>query len=141
MENRKLSRLAESRTNEMLKQYNMEYVSPLALPHGAAREGYMYCWANKDMPHQVEGLMRMGWEIVPSDRSPSYAIDPFKQYDNYAPYLWYKDAILMEIPEILGMRLKAATQSLADKAMYSIQGHVSTDTSMHGGVMRGINSF
>lgn len=141
MENKRMTRLAESRSNEMLKQYNMEYVSPLALPHGVAREGYMYCWANKEMPHQVEGLIRQGWEVVPSDRSPSFSIDPFKKYENLNSYLWYMDAILMEIPEILGNRIKAYNQSLADRAMQTIQGHVSNDNTMYGGGMRGIHSF
>jgi hypothetical protein len=142
MENKRLTRMGESRANQMLKQYNMEYVSPLDLPVGVAREGFVYCWANKDASHQVESLIRQGWEVVSSDRAPGHAIDPFKKYENMNSYFWYKDAILMEISEVLASRIRNYNQSLADNAMASVQGHVSTDTgAMYGGVMRGIHSF
>lgn len=141
MEDRRSTRLAESRQNEMLKQYDMGYVSPLAMPTGVAREGFSYCWANKETPHQVEMMCRQGWEVVPSDRAPSYALDPLKRNENYNAFFWWGDAILMEIPEVLHQRIKSHNQSLADAPMRSLQG-VYTDTAMYATPIRGgISSF
>ena len=137
MEGRRSTRLGESRTNEMLKQYNMEYVSPLELPPGVARDGYKYYWANKDIPHQVETLVRKGWEIVPSDRCPSYSVDPLKRNENMNSYIWYIDLILMEIPEVLAQKERAYVQARADHAINSLEG-VSTDFSSS---IKQINSF
>lgn len=141
MEDRRNTRLAESRQNEMLKQYNMEYISPLDMPHGVARDGFRYCWANKDAPHQVEMMCRQGWEVVSSDRAPSYALDPLKRNENYNAFFWWGDAILMEIPEILHQRMRAHNQAMADAPIRSLQG-VYTDTSVHASPIRGgISSF
>ena len=141
MEDKRSTRLAESRQNEMLKQYSMEYINPLDMPHGVAREGYKYAWANKDAPHQVESMCRQGWEVVSSDRAPGYAMDPFKRNENLNAFFWYMDAILMEIPEILHQKIQAYNQQLADNPMRSLQG-VYTDTSMYASPIRGgISSF
>lgn len=141
MEGKRSTRLAESRQNEMLKQYNMEYVSPLDLPHGVAREGFKYAWANKDAQHQVETMCRQGWEVVSSDRAPGYVMDPFKRNENLNSFFWYRDVVLMEIPEILHQKIEAYNQHLADTPMQTLQG-VYSDTSVHASPIRGgINSF
>lgn len=140
MEGKRSTRLAESRSNEMLKQYNMEYVSPLDMPEGVAREGFKYAWANKNTPHQVENMCRQGWEVVPSDRTSAYAIDPLKRNQIYSDFIWYKDAILMEIPEILHQRIQAYNQSLADNKIRGLQG-VHTDTPWMSPIRGGISSF
>lgn len=140
MEGRRSTRLAESRSNEMLKQYNMEYANPLDMPEGVAREGFKYAWANKDAPHQVENMCRQGWEVVPSDRAPTYALDPFRRNENLSAFIWYKDAILMEIPEILHQKIQAYNQSLADEKIRGLQG-VHADTPWMSPIRGGISSF
>jgi hypothetical protein len=137
MEGRRNTRLAESRANEQLKQYNMEYISPLALPHGVARDGYKYCWANREVPHQIENMVRQGWEIVPSDRCPSYSVDPLKRNENMSNYIWYMDALLMEIPDYLAQKVAAYKQARTDNAVGTLEG-VTTDFMAP---VRHINSF
>ncbi len=140
MEGKRSTRLAESRTNEMLKQYNMGYVSPLDLPPGVAREGYRYCWMNREIPHEVETMARQGWELVPSDRCSVYSVDPLKRNENMNSYIWYKDVILMEIPEILAQKASAYVQAKTDHAVNSLPG-VANDMNAFGTPIRQINSF
>jgi len=137
MEGRRSTRLAESRANEALKQYNMEYISPLDLPHGVARDGYRYCWANRQVPHQIENMVRQGWEIVPSDRCPSFSIDPLKRNENMSNYIWYMDVLLMEIPDFLAQKAGAYIQAKADHAINGLEGV----TSDFMAPVRQINSF
>jgi hypothetical protein len=137
MEGRRNTRLAESRSNEMLKQYNMEYISPLDMPPGVARDGYRNAWANKEVPHQIENMVRQGWQIVPSDRAPSYIVDPMKRNENMSSYIWYMDVMLMEIPDYLAQKAAAYKQARADNALSGLEG-VTTD---FAAPMRQINSF
>lgn len=137
MEGKRNTRLAESRANEMLKQYNMEYICPLDLPHGVARDGYKYCWANREVPHQIENMVRQGWEIVPSDRCPTHSVDPLKRNENMNNYIWYMDVILMEIPDYLAQKAAAYKQARTDNAVATLEG-VTTDFMAP---VRQINSF
>lgn len=100
------SREREMRDHTMLPEYNMGYVSPLALPHGVAREGHTYYWAERNFTTEVEQLYSKHWTLVPSDRCPHYTGDPLGRNPYAAKYLCYKDLILMERPEVFAQQEK-----------------------------------
>ncbi len=140
MQNNRSTRAAESRVNEMITQYNMEYVSPLDLPPGVAKEGYTYYWANREEGYQVESLAAQGWQLVPSDRAPAYAIDPLKRNPMLTQYFCYKDVILMEIPTIFCQRGAQRFNNHNERVMRSLQG-VENDFSSFASPIRGISTF
>ncbi len=82
-------------------------------------------------------MVRQGWAIVPSDRCPSFSIDPLKRNENMSNYIWYMDVLLMEIPDFLAQKAGAYIQAKADHAINGLEG-VTTDFMAP---VRQINSF
>jgi hypothetical protein len=97
-------RNVETRINEMREIYDMEYVSPLSLPPGVAKDGYSYHWATRevrgDPVYRVEELAQKGWTLVPAERANGWIGDPLGRNPLSQKYICYKDTILMERPEI-----------------------------------------
>lgn len=144
MKNTRSSRESETRPNEMLDEYNMDYVSPLSLPPGVAKEGYSYYWASKGVrgeeDFEVERLAAKGWTLVPVDRAPAYSFDPLKRNPLSAEYICYKDVILMERPEVFSKRETAAFNELNANKIKSLRG-VSNDIGSFARPLNSINSF
>jgi hypothetical protein len=144
MKNNRNTRDSETRDNEMLLEYNMDYISPLSLPPGVAKEGYSYYWAAKDIRgeenYEVERLAAKGWTLVPTDRAPEYSFDPLKRNPLSSEYICYKDVILMERPEVFSKRETAAFNALNENKIKSLRG-VSNDIGSFASPIRSINSF
>lgn len=147
MKSMKPSREAESRDNGLRIDYNMEYVSPLSLPPGVAKEGYSYYWVSKDVKgmenYEVERLAAKGWTLVSSDRAPSYALDPLKRNPLSSQYLCYKDVILMERPEVYSQQETAKFNALNENKLSSLRRTVdiADDVNVFAKPGRSINSF
>ena len=145
MKNMKASREMESRDNQLHVNYNMDYVSPLSLPPGVAKEGYSYYWCPKDTKgmenYEVERLAAQGWSLVPVDRAPSYCVDPLKRNPLSTQYICYKDVILMERPEIFSKQATERFNALNENRLRSLR-HVQDDRGdARAGGSRVINSF
>lgn len=144
MKNNRSSRDSETRINEMLESYDMDYASPLSLPPGVQKEGYSYYWAPKGVRgeenFEVERLAARGWTLVPVDRAPSYSFDPLKRNPLSEKYICYKDVILMERPDIFSKKETAAFNALNANKLKSLRG-VSDDLGSFATPIRSINSF
>lgn len=127
---RKSTRSSELRQNNMMKQYNMGYVSPLDLPPGVAREGFKYSWEQRECHgqpnHRIEMLASQGWTLVPSDRAPMFSVDPLKRNPISNQYLCYKDLILMEAHEELAEMKERYYNDMTREQLNNIEG-VETD--------------
>lgn len=144
MKNTRSTREAELREHDKRLEYNMGYVSPLALPPGVAREDYDYYWVAKDIRgepcYEVERLAAQGWEIVPVDRAPGHSVDPLKRNPLSTQYFCYKDVILMERPLIFSQRQTADFNRKNSNILSSLRG-VSDDFNSFASPVRSINSF
>lgn len=102
----------EARDSELLAEWDFEFADPFALPPGVWKEGYDFHYARRDVRGQtdynIEDLMRRGWELVPSSRSPNRYIDPLSQNSLSKDFINKRDTILMERRSIFAPREKAA---------------------------------
>ncbi len=141
----KSTREAETRTHEMRKTYDMQYVSPLSLPAGVARPGYVYHWGRTSIKgmddFNLEDLLRDGWELVPAERAESYVnLDPLNRNPLSNKYISRKDVLLVEKEEILVKeRTKHFNEMNANK-IKSLRG-VSNDIGSFARPLNSINSF
>lgn len=144
MTNARASREMESRENELRNNYSMEYVSPLTLPPGLAKDGYSYHWACREIKgeptYEVERLAAKGWTLVPVDRAPNYSTDPLNRRPLSSQYLCYQDVILMERPEVFSQRETDHFNQRNENALKSLRG-VSNDLGSFSSPIRNINSF
>lgn len=125
------TREREMRDHNLLPEYNMGYVSPLALPYGVAREGYVYYWAERSHTTEVEQLYSKHWTLVPSDRCPNYTGDPLGRNPYASKYLCYRDLILMERPEIFSQQEMRAFYLRNQQAMTSMAATVRLKDDYH----------
>ncbi len=97
------TRESEIRDNEMVFEYNMDYLNPLDIPESVKREGYSNYWAATNIRgepvHDVERLAAKGWTLVPASRAPTMQLDPLGRNPYSGKYIATKDLILMERPE------------------------------------------
>lgn len=144
MKNTRSTREAETRANEIMETYNMNYVSGLDIPASAKKEGYSYIWARSnlrgEMDGRVEELAAKGWELVPADRAKTVALDPLDRNPLAKKYICRGDLILMERPEELSRRETEALNRLNENKIRSLRG-VSNDVGSFASPTRSINSF
>ncbi len=138
------NREAELRVHEMRDEYNMDYVSPLALPPGVAKEGYSYryvCTGIKGAENfRVEEMAAKGWTLVPADRAPKFDLDPLDRNPLSKKYICYKDVILMERPDVFCKKSTAAFNEMNANKIKSLRG-VSNDIGSFARPLNSINSF
>lgn len=144
MKSTRNSRESEDRDNNLRLNYNMEYVNPLSLPPGVAKEGYSYYWACKEIKgednYEVERMAARGWSLVPVDRAPSYSVDPLKRNPLATQYFCYKDVLLMERPEVFSQEETKRFNRMNENKLRSLQG-VSDDINSFASPVKSINSF
>jgi hypothetical protein len=122
----RINRETETRAHEMRDVQYMEYVNPLSVPYGVAKEGYVYHWARRDVKGQpdyrVETLAQKGWTLVPADRAVHKTHDPLGRDPLAAKWICYKDNILMERPAEMSKREKAMQEQRSIEKMRMIRG-------------------
>jgi len=138
------TREEEGRINETHDQYSMEYVSPLALPPGVARDGYSYRAVNTNIKgepnYRVESLATQGWELVPASRCKKRNSDPLGRNAAHKEYLAYKDVIFMEIPTHIFKARENAFHQKTTQVVKKLHG-VSNDIGSFSKPLNSINSF
>lgn len=138
------SRDAEIRNNEMLENYEMEYISPLTIPHSIKKEGHSYAWVRKEIrgkdDFRVEEMASKGWQPVPADRAPNFAFDPLDRNPLSKRFVTYKDLLLMERPSIYSERETANFNKLNSDKIKSLRG-VTNDMGGFAQPIHSINSF
>jgi len=138
------TRDSEKRIHEKREEYNMDFLSPLDLPPGVAKEGYSYHFVNTaikgDNTFRVEEMAAKGWTPVPADRSSRAVLDPLDRNPLSKKYISYKDVILMERPEIYSKKETAAFNHLNNNKIRSLRG-VSNDIGSFGRQATSINRF
>ena len=139
------NRESEKRANAMREEYNMEYVSPLALPPGVAKDGYSYRFVNTGIKgetnYRVEEMASKGWTLVPVDRAPSgYCLDPLGRNSLSQKCISYKDVVLMERPDIFCKKAKEAFNQMNENKIKDLRG-VSNDIGSFTKPLNSINSF
>lgn len=144
MKNTRNLRESETRANEMLEEYNMDYLSPLSISVGVKKEGYSYAWVRKEIKGQddfrVEEMASKGWTPVPADRSPNSSFDPLERNPLSKRFICHKDLLLMERPEIYSNRERTAFNELNANKIKSLRG-VSNDIGSFARPLNSINSF
>jgi hypothetical protein len=144
MKNTRSTREAETRANEMMETYSMNYVSGLEIPASAKREGYSYAWVRSnlrgEMDGRVEEMAAKGWELVPADRAGKAALDPLDRNPLAKKYVCLKDLILMERPEEFSRRETEALNRFNENKIRSLRG-VSNDIGSFASPIKSINSF
>ncbi len=125
MKNKQPSRDAESRTNEILAKYTMDYVSPLFVPYAIRREGYSYKWVRKDVrgqdDYRVEEVTAEGWEPVAADRLEGFCPDPLDRNPLSKKFKTYKDLMLVERPTIFCDAERNALHKASHQALESLE--------------------
>ena len=138
------TRSSELRQNNMIKEYNMGYVSPLDLPPGVARDGFKYVWEQRECrgeaTYRVEMLASQGWNLVPSDRAPRFSIDPLKRNPVSNQYICWRDLILMEAPAELVERKEEYFNNITREQLNAIEG-VHPDLMNSGNPIKAITRF
>jgi hypothetical protein len=144
MKNTRPTREAETRANEIMETYNMNYVSGLEIPASMKKEGYSYAWVRSnlrgEMDGRVEEMAAKGWELVAADRAKSAALDPLDRNPIAKKYICRGDLILMERPEEFSKRETEALRRLNENKIRSLRG-VSNDIGSFAAPTRSINSF
>jgi hypothetical protein len=140
----RITREIETRAHEMRDTYDMDYISPLTIPHGVKKDGYSYRWVNTDIKgaetYQVETRGAQGWTLVPADRAPSYCFDPLNRNPTFKDYIRHKDVVLMECPDEIVKRSTEALHRFNDQRIKSLKG-VSNDIGSFSKPLNSINSF
>lgn len=125
MKNKQTTRDAESRVNEILTKYTMDYVSPLFVPHALRREGYSYKWVRKDVrgqeDYRVEECVTEGWVPVPADRLEGFCPDPLDRNPLSKKFKTYKDLMLVERPSIFCDAERNGLHKMAHEAMENLE--------------------
>jgi len=138
------TRESTTRPHEMRDEYNMDYISPLALPPGIAKEGYSYRWVNTGIKGEanfrVEECAAKGWTLIPVDRMPGASFDPLERNAISRKYISYKDVILMERPDIYCKKSAMAFNEMNNNKIKSLRG-VSNDIGSFAQPLNSINSF
>lgn len=138
------TRTSETRINEMRETYEMDYISPLSLPRGVAKEGYVYRWVSRhykgEENFRIEEMAAQGWTIVPSDRASKVDLDPLNRNPLSKQYFCYKDLILMELPEVYAKQRDARFNEMNANKIKSLRG-VSNDMGNFTKSLPSINSF
>jgi hypothetical protein len=138
------TRESETRAHEQRDHYDMDYVSPLAIPRGVAKDGYSYAYVRKDIKGQddfrVEDMAAKGWTPVPADRAPGYSFDPLNRNPLSKLYITYKDVLLMERPEEYSKRETQRFNEYNANRVRSLRG-VSNDLGGFAKPLNSINSF
>lgn len=122
----KSTRESEARAHEMVEEYNMEYTSPLTIPHGVKKEDHEYYWATTNIRgqpvYEVERLCAKKWDLVPKDRAPNYAHDPLQRNPYCGQYIATKDGILMERHKRYSEMERAAFHHMNTTKIKSLRG-------------------
>ncbi len=144
MKNTRSTRESETRDNEMLQSYDMNYLSPLSIPQRVKKEGYSYAWVRKEIKGQddfrVEEMASKGWTPVPADRAPGFAFDPLDRYPLSNKFFTHKVLLLMERPEIFSNKERAAFNEMNANKIRSLRG-VENDLGSFAQPLKSINSF
>ena len=126
----RITREAETRTNDMREIYDTDYTSPLSIPPGVKKDGYAYRWVNTGIKgaesYRVEEMAARGWSIVPADRAPGFTFDPLDRNPMYKKFICYKDVVLMERPQVYSDKETERLHRLNDSKIKSLRG-VSND--------------
>lgn len=138
------TREIESRAHEELETYDVDYLNPLEVPPGVAKEGYDYHWARKDIrgedDYRIERLIAQKWTPVPAERSTVFVYDPLGRNPLSKKFICTKDLLLMERPSIYS--IKQTERFFAENAnkIKSLRG-VSNDMGSFDQRRTPINSF
>lgn len=141
----RVNRIEESRDHDLRETYSTDYISPLSLPPGVAKEGYSYHWGRKDVKGQddfrLEELIAQGWTPVPAERSTTpYLGDPLGRNPLAQQFICKKDLLLLERPEIHSKRQQEEFYRKCNSRLTSLRG-VSNDLGGFGRKNTIINSF
>jgi hypothetical protein len=121
-----ISRESEMRSLNMLSEYSMEWMGPLEVPPGVAKEGFSYYWATRKIAgedyFEVEKLARRGWTLVPADRAPSFSYDPLGRNPYCGQFIATHDMVLMERPEKYLEYEREALHREIDQRYFSCRG-------------------
>ncbi len=139
------TREAETRAHEKRTTYSMEYTSPLSLPPGVAREGYVYHWGRLSVKgkedYRLEELLKDGWSVVPAERADSHInLDPLDRNPYGKKYICEKDVILLEQEESLVKERTTRFNEHNANKIKSLRG-VSNDIGSFARPLANINSF
>lgn len=144
MKNTRSTREAESRTNEMMETYSMNYKSKLDIPTSIKKDGYNYVWVRSNLRGQMDGrveeMAAKGWELVAADRAKNASLDPLDRNPIAKKWHCKGDLILMERPEEFSRRETEALRRLNENKIKSLRG-VSNDIGSFAAPIRSINSF
>ncbi len=99
------TREEEQRSHQVREGYSMTFVSPVDLPPGVYKDGFVFAYVNLAIRGQdtsnYENALRKGWQLVPASRCINKRVDPLGRNPFSKDWIVTTDLILMERPKHL----------------------------------------